>query len=82
MQISKLHVDDQFDVKGRTMETTVLCEVRPGLRDSERTVAVSNVHNRKEFLRIEASYLRSEAGRTYLPVGFMLRTSRKRIGPC
>jgi hypothetical protein len=49
----------------------VLCEVSPGLRDSERGVAIPNVHGRKERLRIEANYLREREGRTYLPVGFI-----------
>lgn len=53
------------------METAVLCEVSRGLRDSERTVGVANVHGRKEFLRIEESYLWREGGATYLPVGFI-----------
>ncbi len=53
------------------MEIAVLCEVKPGLRATERTVAVTNIHGRKEFLRIEDSYLRQHGGRTYLPVGFI-----------
>lgn len=53
------------------METAVLCAVKRGLRDSERTVAVANFHGRKEYLRIEASYLRQEGDQTYLPVGFI-----------
>jgi len=53
------------------MDTAVVCEVSPGLRDSERTVAVANVHGRKEFLRIEGSYLRREGEQTYSPVGFI-----------
>lgn len=32
-------------------------------------MAVADVHGRKEYLRNEASYLRQEQGRTYLPVG-------------
>jgi hypothetical protein len=53
------------------METAVLCEVNRGLRDSERTVAVANIHGRKEFLRIEDSYLRREGEKIFLPVGFI-----------
>ncbi len=53
------------------MEIAVQCEVQPGLRASERTVAVANIHGRKEFLRIDASYLRQERGRVYLPVGLI-----------
>jgi len=30
-----------------------------------------NVHGRKQFLRIEASYLRQDGEQTYLPVGFI-----------
>jgi hypothetical protein len=53
------------------VEYAVLCEVSPGLRPSERTVAVCNVQGRREYLRIEANYLRQEGGRAYLPVGFL-----------
>ncbi len=55
----------------RVMEIAVLCEEYAGLRESERTVAVPNIYGRKEYLRIEADYLRREGGRTYLPVGFI-----------
>ena len=57
------------------METAVLCEIKPGLRESERTVGVVDVHGRKEFLRIEESYLRHEGNQTYLPVGFIYEHS-------
>jgi hypothetical protein len=53
------------------VQYAVVCEVFPGLRSSERTVAVANVHGRREFLRIEGNYLRQEEGRTYLPIGFI-----------
>ncbi len=53
------------------MEIAVLCETRPGLRESERAVAITDFHGRREHLRIEADYLHSEGGRTYLPVGLI-----------
>ncbi|MCI0641676.1 MAG: hypothetical protein L0Y72_25975 [Gemmataceae bacterium] len=53
------------------METAVICEVFPGLRHSERTVAVANVHGRKEYLRIEGSYIRPNGEGIYLPVGLI-----------
>ena len=34
-------------------------------------MAVANVHGRKEFLRIEESYLRRQGDQTYLPGGFI-----------
>ncbi len=53
------------------MEYAVLCEISPGLRPSERTVAVTSVQGRREYLRIEASYLLQEGEHAYLPVGFI-----------
>jgi hypothetical protein len=46
----------------------VLCDVSPGLRVSERTVAVSNIHGKREYLRVEADYLHNLNGQTYLPI--------------
>ena len=53
------------------MEYAVQCDVSPGLRPSERTVAVTTVQGRREYLRLEANYLRHEGERAYLPVGFL-----------
>jgi hypothetical protein len=47
----------------------VVCEVSPGLRESERTVAVRDVHGRRHFLRVEEGYLAEDGGRNYLPIG-------------
>lgn len=47
----------------------VLCKIGPGLRDSERTAAVLDVHDRRHFLRVEEGFIGHEGGRTYLPVG-------------
>lgn len=49
----------------------VVCETTPGLRDSERTVAIRDVQGRRQFLRVEAGFLVAERGRTYLPVGLV-----------
>jgi hypothetical protein len=46
----------------------VLCEVRPGLRDSERAIAIPDYKGRKEHIRIEAYYLRHDGDKTYMPV--------------
>src|SRR5437016_1509850 len=56
---------------GMNMDIAVLCEVEPGLRESERTVGVTDVHGRRQFLRIEGYYLKHEGERAYLPVGFI-----------
>jgi hypothetical protein len=47
----------------------VLCEVRAGLRDSERTVAVKDVFNRRHHLRVEEGFITADGGLYYLPIG-------------
>ena len=47
----------------------ILCEVSPGLRETERTAAVRDVYNRKHFLRVEVGFLSREGDRWYLPIG-------------
>ena len=49
----------------------VLCEVSPGLRDSERTVAVKDVFNRRHHLRVEEGFITAERGGHYLPIGIV-----------
>jgi hypothetical protein len=49
----------------------VICEVSPGLRESERTVAVKDVHGRRQFLRVEEGYLSEMGSQQYLPVGIV-----------
>lgn len=47
----------------------VICEVSPGLRDSERTVAVRDVRGPRHFLRVEATFLTRAGSDWYLPIG-------------
>jgi len=49
----------------------VRCEVGAGLRDTERTVSVKDVHGRRQFLRVEAGFLSKVGGRDFLPVGIV-----------
>lgn len=49
--------------------TRVICEVSSGIRASERTAAVKDVHNRKHHLRVEEGYIEPESGSFYLPIG-------------
>jgi hypothetical protein len=49
----------------------VPCEVRAGLRDSERTVTVKDVFNIRHHLRVEEGFITAEAGRYYLPIGIV-----------
>lgn len=51
--------------------TQVVCEVSPGLRDSERTASVKDVFNRRLHLRVEDGFIRTEDGRHYLPIGIV-----------
>jgi hypothetical protein len=53
--------------------------VGKGLRNSERTVAVRDVHGRREFLRVEADFLTSEGGRPWLPVGKIYEDKDRQI---
>ncbi len=47
----------------------VVCEISPGLRDSEKTASVKDVFNRRLHLRVEDGFITTEAGRHYLPIG-------------
>ena len=47
----------------------VVCEVSPGLRDSEKTASVKDVFNRRLHLRVEDGFITAEGGRHYLPIG-------------
>jgi hypothetical protein len=49
----------------------LVCEISPGLRDSEKTVAVRDVFGRAQFLRVESGFLAATADRWYLPVGIV-----------
>ncbi len=49
----------------------VLCEVSPGLRDGEQTVAVKDIHGRRQYLRVEEGFLAQEGTDLYLPVGII-----------
>ncbi len=55
-------------VKGMTQ---LVCEISPGLRDSERTVVVRDVFGRKQFLRVENGFVASADAHWYLPVGIV-----------
>jgi hypothetical protein len=47
----------------------VRCEVSAGLRPSEATVAVADIHGNRQFLRVERDFLNTVGGQTFLPVG-------------
>lgn len=47
----------------------VVCEVTPGLRETEKTVAVRDVYGRRQFLRVEEGFLSVEDGLSLLPIG-------------
>ena len=49
----------------------VICEVSSGLRESERTVAVKDVFNRRHHLRVEEGFIEAEGERHYLPIGLV-----------
>jgi hypothetical protein len=47
----------------------VRCEVSNGLRPAEATVAVADVHDHRQCLRVERDFLTTVAGQWFLPVG-------------
>jgi hypothetical protein len=49
----------------------VVCEITPGLRDSEKTASVKDVFNRRLHLRVEDGFVTMEGGRHYLPIGIV-----------
>jgi hypothetical protein len=56
----------------------VLCEkVGPGMRPSERTVAVKDVFGQREFLRVEHDFLTAVGERYFLPVGVVQEDREK-----
>jgi hypothetical protein len=57
----------------------VPCEVSDGLRPSEATVCVKDVHGRPQFLRIERDFLITEGGISYLSVGVVYDDKSKGV---
>jgi hypothetical protein len=57
----------------------VVCEVSAGLRDSERTVAVRDIHGRRQFLRVEQDFLTHRDDQFYLPVGEVYYTADDKV---
>jgi hypothetical protein len=52
----------------------VRCEVSAGLRDSERTVGVKDIHGNRQFLRVpEAFVTRANNGNSYITVGVVFQ---------
>lgn len=50
----------------------VVCDkVSPGLRDSERAVAVKDVHGRRHHLRVPFDFLTEKGNRFYITVGIV-----------
>ena len=47
----------------------VQCEVSAGLRSTEATVAIADVHNHQQCLRVERDFLTTLKGQWFLPVG-------------
>ena len=52
---------------------TVRCEVSEGLRESERTVAVSGANGTRAYLRVGSGFLVQQGGQDLLPVGLIAR---------
>jgi hypothetical protein len=50
------------------MSLVVCDQVSDGLRQTERTVAVKDIHGHRAFLRVEAGFLTEDGGKFWLPV--------------
>jgi len=57
----------------------VLCEVTPGMRQTERTVSIQDIRGRKHFLRVEEDFIGYESGSAYLPIGVVGIDERKQL---
>ena len=58
----------------------LLCDqVSAGLRPSERTIAVKDIHGRTQFLRVELAFLTHEDGKYWLPVGKVYEDKQREI---
>ena len=54
------------------MAQVVCDEVGPGMRPSERTVAVKDIYGRRQFLRADADFLTAgKGGKYYITVGLV-----------
>jgi hypothetical protein len=63
-------VADQRKIKGGANMALVVCDqVSPGLRDSERSVAIKDVHGRRQHLRVPFDFLTNKEGKFYITVG-------------
>jgi hypothetical protein len=49
----------------------VRCEISAGLRPSEATVAVADVYDHRQFLRIDRDFLNMVEGQPFLTVGIV-----------
>jgi hypothetical protein len=54
----------------------VRCQVSDGLRPSEATVAVADLQDRQQLLRVERDFLTPVAGEWFLPVGVVYDDGR------
>jgi hypothetical protein len=57
----------------------VICEVAPGLGDSEKTVTVRDIYGRRQFLRVEEGFLALADEKWYLPIGIVGIDSAKQL---
>ena len=55
---------------------TILCDVTPGIRDTEKTVSFSRP---AQLLRVQNGYIRDIGGQQYLPVGVVGRDESKNL---
>ena len=56
----------------------VRCEISEGLTESDRTVCVSDIEARQQFIHVLPSMINLVAGQPYLPVGVIEIDSRNK----
>ena len=58
----------------------LLCErVGPGMRDSERTVEIKDIQDRREYLRVPLGFLEVVGDTYYVPVGLVYEDPVQRV---
>ncbi len=61
----------KFTTKGAFVMAEILCEISPGLRATEKTVAVKDIYGRRQYLRVEEGFLAQVGSQSFLPVGIV-----------
>jgi hypothetical protein len=61
------------------MPALVCDRVGPGMRDSERTVAIKDIQGRREYLRVPLGFLEIVGEVFYVPVGLVYEDPGRQV---